>query len=58
MNILINFLYPGTALVAKGRMLKLSKAQHKDSGLYECIARNGIDEDLRKVIQVKVRGKY
>lgn len=38
-------------------MLKLSKAQHKDSGLYECIARNGVDDDLRKVIQVKVRGK-
>lgn len=38
-------------------MLRLSKAQHKDSGLYECRAHNGVDEDLRKILQVKVRGK-
>lgn len=45
-------------VISKSRMLKISKAQHKDSGLYECSARNGVDENLRKIIQVKVRGKY
>lgn len=44
-------------LISKGKVLKLSKAQLKDSGIYECIARNGLDEDLRKIIQIKVRGK-
>lgn len=42
---------------AKGKVLKLARAQDKDSGLYECRARNGVDEDLRKVVQVKVKGK-
>lgn len=44
-------------VVAQGKLLRLGKAQHRDSGLYECVARNGVDQDLRRIIQVKVRGK-
>ena len=50
-------LYTDTNLVAKGKQLKLARAQDKDSGLYECVAKNGVDENLHKVVQVKVRGK-
>lgn len=52
------FMKLGPQLSFNGKVLKLAKVQNRDSGLYECIARNGVDEDLRKVIQVRVRGKY
>lgn len=44
-------------MIAKGSHWRISKATHSDSGVYECIAKNGVDENLRKIIQVKVRGK-
>lgn len=47
-----------TVLISRGKLLKLTKTQNKDSVLYECIERNGAHEVLRKIIQVKVRGKY
>lgn len=43
--------------VSQGKVLKLNKVQNKDSGLYECVARNGVDQDLRRIIQIRVRGK-
>lgn len=57
-NLIVKLLHrSGTSLVSNGKWLKVIKAQHKDSGLYECTARNGVDDDLRKIIQVKVRGE-
>lgn len=47
----------GSELLAKGKQLKITRAKDKDSGLYECTAKNGVDADLRKIVQVKVRGK-
>lgn len=44
--------------VAHGRQLKKLKVSERDSGFYECVAKNGVDDDLRKIIQVKVRGKF
>lgn len=46
-----------SVVVSHGKLLKINKAQVKDSGLYECSAKNGVDQDLRRIIQVKVRGK-
>uniref|UniRef100_A0A6G1SD09 Hemicentin-2 n=1 Tax=Aceria tosichella TaxID=561515 RepID=A0A6G1SD09_9ACAR len=43
-------------VVSQGKYLKITRAQHKDSGLYECTAHNGADS-LRRVIQLTVRGK-
>lgn len=43
--------------MASGKLLKILRAQHRDSGLYECVARNGLDENLTKFVHVKVRGK-
>lgn len=37
--------------------LVIRHATHEDAGLYECIAHNGVDGDLRKYVDVKVRGK-
>uniref|UniRef100_A0A6G1SDF4 Hemicentin-2 n=1 Tax=Aceria tosichella TaxID=561515 RepID=A0A6G1SDF4_9ACAR len=47
-----------THLMAKGKLFKIQRAQHSDSGLYECHARNGAGPELRRFIQVIVRGKY
>lgn len=47
----------GTVTVAREKLFKVPKATNKDSGLYECLARNNVHDDLRKLIQVKVRGK-
>lgn len=37
--------------------LRFNSATMQDSGIYECIASNGIDEDLTTRIQLDVRGK-
>ena len=47
----------GTSMIARGPILKIPRIQHKDSGLYECLAKNGVDDMLRQIVQVKVRGK-
>lgn len=37
--------------------LRITSATLRDSGIYECIANNGADQELRKVFKVNVQGK-
>ncbi|KAG9511089.1 Down syndrome cell adhesion molecule-like protein Dscam2, partial [Fragariocoptes setiger] len=43
-----------STLISDNRFLNFTHASMSDSGIYECIASNGFDKDLRKVIQVSV----
>ncbi|KAG9509681.1 Hemicentin-2, partial [Fragariocoptes setiger] len=41
-----------------GQTLNFTSTTQSDAGIYECIALNGRDENLRKVIELKVKGVY
>lgn len=45
-------------MIVEHEELSINSASINDSGLYECIASNGVDEDLRKVVEVKIQGKF
>lgn len=45
-------------LVSSNRYLSIQRAKESDAGVYECIASNSHDSDLRKLVYVQVRGKY
>lgn len=40
-----------------GSQLRFHSISQTDSGSYQCIARNGIDKDLSKIIKLQVLGK-
>ena len=44
-------------LVSANRHLHIQRVRETDSGLYECIASNSHDNDLRKLVHIQVRGK-
>lgn len=44
-------------LASQGRFLQVARVKESDAGLYECVASNQRDADLRKLVNVKVRGK-
>lgn len=44
-------------LVSSTRYLTIQRARESDSGLYECVASNAHDNDLRKLVHVQVRGE-
>lgn len=48
----------GSVLVSSNRYLSIQRAKESDAGVYECIASNSHDADLRKLVHVQVRGKY
>ncbi|RWS05570.1 Down syndrome cell adhesion molecule-like protein Dscam2 [Dinothrombium tinctorium] len=45
----------GEIISSLNGILRISKASHKDKGIYECLAENGMDVTLRKVIKVSVK---
>lgn len=46
-----------SVLVSSNRYLNIQRAKESDGGIYECIASNSHDADLRKLVHVQVRGK-
>lgn len=46
-----------SVLVSSTRYLNIQRAKESDAGIYECIASNSHDADLRKLVHVQVRGK-
>ena len=47
-----------SVLVSSSRYLNIQRARESDAGIYECVASNSHDADLRKLVHVQVRGKY
>lgn len=45
-------------MVSNGRYLTIPRVHETDAGVYECVANNGRDADLRKLVSVQVRGKF
>ena len=43
-------------LITSGSSLEFFSIQHASAGLYECVADNGIDKPLKKVIRITVNG--
>lgn len=46
-----------SVLISSNRYLSFQRAKESDAGIYECIASNSRDPELRKLVQLKVRGK-
>lgn len=46
-----------SVLVSSNRYLNIQRTRESDSGIYECVASNSHDADLRKLVHVQVRGK-
>ncbi|KAI1289785.1 Down syndrome cell adhesion molecule-like protein 1 -like protein [Halotydeus destructor] len=46
------------AMLSTGNNLKLNGVSANDAGMYECVAFNGVDQELRKTVKVSVNGEH
>ncbi len=44
-------------LISSGEHLDLGSASSQSSGVYECLVSNGVDSQLKKIINIRVNGK-